>query len=221
MTSVLIADDHEMIREGLRRVIEQDSSIHVAGYAASGAEALENARQLNPDVLLLDLVMPGRDGLEVIDELKRWNPGLRILVLSGLPEDQYALRCLRAGADGFLCKRSASTELLDAVRRVHRGGKYVSDEVATLLAVNVGKKHDGPVHEQLSDREFQVLRMIGAGNTVSEIARELNLSVKTVSTYRARILEKTDLRNNAEIIRYALQHDLTGASPPGLGGVSP
>jgi len=209
MTTVLIADDHEMIREGLCRVIEEDDSFRVIGQAATGAEALEKVKRLKPDVLLLDVVMPGRDGLEIVEELKKWNSKLKILMLTALAEDQYALRCLRAGADGFLSKGKASAELLDAVRKIRGGGKYISETVATLLAINMGKNHDGPVHEQLSDREFQVLRLIGAGQTVSEIASQLNLSVKTVSTYRARILEKTEMRNNAELIRYAIQHGLT------------
>lgn len=208
MTKILIADDHEMIRDGLRRVIEEDPSLRVVGEASTGSEALEECRQLEPDLVLLDLLMPGRDSLELVDEIKSRSPRVRVLMLTGLPEEQYALRCLRAGADGFLSKQRAGGELITAVRRICEGGKYISETVATLLAVNVGRDHSGPVHERLSGREFQVMRLMGSGKTVSEIARELQLSVKTVSTYRSRILDKTELRNNAEIIRYAIKHGL-------------
>lgn len=208
MTTILIADDHEMIRDGLRRVIEEDPTMSVVGEAATGAEVLSECDRLKPDLVLLDLMMPGRDSLELIDELKSQSPNTRVLMLTALPEEQYALRSLRAGADGFLSKCKAGADLIGAVRRIQQGGRYVSQNVATLLAINVAGNHHGPVHERLSDREFQVLRMIGSGKTVSEIARELELSVKTVSTYRSRILEKTELRNNAEIMRFALQHGI-------------
>ena len=208
MTTILIADDHEMIRDGLRRVIEEDPSLTVVGEASTGTEALDQCRLLQPDLVLLDLLMPGRDSLELVDDLKASCHKTRVLMLTGLPEEQYALRCLRAGADGFLSKCKAGSDLISAVHRIRSGGKYISENVATLLAINVGGNHHGPVHERLSDREFQVLRLIGSGMTVSEIARDLGLSVKTVSTYRTRILDKTELRNNAEIMRYTLQHRL-------------
>ncbi len=209
MIRVLLADDHEMVREGLRRVLEADSSLEVVGEAENGTDALARAKELRPDVVALDVVMPGRDSLEIIGELKRFDPQVRILMLSGYLENQYALRCLRAGADGYLTKIKASRELIGAIRKICGGGKYISDGLAELLAQNIGRDASRPPHETLSDREFQVLRLIAAGKTVSEIGRHLNLSVKTVSTYRARILEKTQLRNNAEIMRYALDNGLS------------
>ncbi|MCP4200547.1 MAG: response regulator transcription factor [bacterium] len=208
MIKVLIADDHKMFRDGLRRVLEDESSLEVVAEAENGPEALDKSREFQPDIVLLDVVMPGRDSLEIVEELKRWNPGMRVLMLTSHSEDQYALRCLRAGADGYMTKINASDELITAIRKIHGGGKYISEALAELLAQSIGRDSSQMPHESLSDREFQVMRMIGDGKTVSEIADELNLSVKTVSTYRTRILEKTQLRNNAEIMRYVLDNDL-------------
>ncbi len=208
MIKVLIADDHKMFRDGLRRVLEDESSLEVVAEAENGPEALDKSREFQPDIVLLDVVMPGRDSLEIVEELKRWNPGMRVLMLTSHSEDQYALRCLRAGADGYMTKINASDELITAIRKIHGGGKYISEALAELLAQSIGRDSSQMPHETLSDREFQVMRMIGDGKTVSEIADELNLSVKTVSTYRTRILEKTQLRNNAEIMRYVLDNGL-------------
>ncbi len=209
MIKVLIADDHQMFRDGLRRVLEDDPVLQVIGEAENGPRALTRSKELDPDVVLLDVVMPGRDSLEIVEELKRWKPEIRVLMLTSHSEDQYALRCLRAGADGYLTKIKAGDELISAIHKIHGGGKYISDQLAELLAMSIGRDNSQLPHESLSDREFQVLRMIGSGMTVSEIGNELNLSVKTVSTYRTRILDKTQLKNNAAIMRYALEHGLT------------
>lgn len=208
MIRVLIADDHKMFRDGLRRVLEDDSSLDVVAEAENGAETLERSKEHGPDVILLDVVMPGRDSLEILRELKHSNPGVRILMLTAHNEDQYALRCLRAGADGYMTKINAGKELIAAIHKVNGGGKHISEALAELLAQSIGRDPSQLPHEALSDREFQVLRMIGSGKTVSEIADELHLSVKTVSTYRTRILDKTQLRNNAEIMRYVLDNGL-------------
>jgi DNA-binding NarL/FixJ family response regulator len=208
MIKVLIADDHQMFRDGLRRVLEDDKTLEVVAEAEDGPDTLDQSKKFRPDVVLLDVVMPGRDSLEIVEELKRADPSVRILMLTAHAEDQYALRCLRAGADGYMTKINAGTELIAAIRRIHGGGKYISAALAELLAQNIGRNSDKLPHETLSDREFQVLRMIGDGKTVSEIGNELHLSVKTVSTYRTRILEKTQLRNNAEIMRYVLDNGL-------------
>ncbi|MFQ5526771.1 MAG: response regulator [Thermoanaerobaculia bacterium] len=209
MIKVLIADDHEMFRDGLRRVLSEDPTLEVVAEAKNSAEALSKANEIRPDVVLLDLVMPpGRDSVEIVEELKDKNPHLRILILTSHAEDQYALRCLRAGADGYLTKIKASDEVIRAIHKIHGGHKYITEAMAELLAQSIGKDASQLPHEALSDREFQVMRMIGQGKTVSEIGDELNLSVKTVSTYRGRIIEKTQLRNNAEIMRYALENGL-------------
>lgn len=209
MIKILIADDHEMFRDGLRRVLAEDRTLEVVAEAKNAAEALHKSNEVRPDVVLLDLIMPpGRDSVEIVEELKSRNPRVRILILTAHAENQYALRCLRAGADGYLTKINAGDEVITAIHKIHGGHKYISEALAELLAQSIGMDASQLPHESLSDREFQVMRMIGQGKTVSEIGVELCLSVKTVSTYRARILEKTQLRNNAEIIRYALENGL-------------
>ena len=209
MIKLLIADDHVMFRDGLRRVLEEDSHLEVIGEAKNSVEALAKSADLRPDVVILDLVMPpGRDAVDTVGELKRRNPEVKIVILTARSEDEYALRCLRAGADGYLTKINASAELIHAINKVYGGGKYIGEALAQLLAENIGQDPSQLPHSSLSDREFQVMRMIGQGKAVSEIGSELNLSVKTVSTYRSRILEKTQLRNNAEIMRYAIEHSL-------------
>ena len=197
-----------MIRQGLRRVLEAESNMEVVGEAENGRDALVECKRMAPDIILLDIIMPGRDSLEIVEELRRLVPETRILMLTSHAEDQYALRCLRAGADGYLRKTMATDELVLAIRKIHGGGKYISERLAELLALSLSKDSTRAPHELLSNREFQVLRLIGDGKTVSEISGELNLSVKTISTYRARILEKTQMRNNAEIMRYVLEHEL-------------
>ncbi len=208
MIRVAIADDHALFREGLKRLLEAEPSIQLVGDASDGREAVALVRDASPDVLLLDVSMPGRDGLEIVRELKQRDPRLRILMLTAHPEDHYAIRCLKSGADGYLTKQQAVDELIAAIHRLQAGGKYVSAGLAEKLALSLQADFGKAPHELLSDREFQVLRMIASGMTVSEIAEELCLSVKTVSTYRTRILEKTQLKNNAQITKYCLKEEL-------------
>ena len=204
MISVLIVDDHTIVRDGLKQILAETSDIVVTAEAQNGQEAIEKVRQNGYDVVLLDVAMPGADGLSVMRVLRQEKPSAAVLVLSAYPEEQYAVRFLKAGAAGYLTKESASEELILAIRKVAQGGKYVTQSLAERLAVDLASDADKPPHEALSDREYQVMRMIASGKTVGEIAEELTLSVKTVSTYRTRILEKLQLSNNADIIRYAL-----------------
>jgi DNA-binding NarL/FixJ family response regulator len=208
MIKVFIADDHAVVREGLKQICRETADLVVAGEAVNGLEALDRIRGEEWDVAVIDMTMPGRSGLEIVKELKRDRPQLPILVLSVHSEDQYAIRLLKAGAAGYLTKQSVPDELVDAIRRVVSGGKYVSPSLAEKLALQLDRDFANPPHEVLSDREFQVLRLIASGRTVSEIATELSLSVKTVSTYRSRILEKMNLNSNAELIRYAIENGL-------------
>ncbi|GAB4167411.1 MAG: response regulator transcription factor [Wenzhouxiangellaceae bacterium] len=208
MIRVLLADDHAIVREGLKRILAENPAIELVGEAADGGEALGMARRLKPDVVVLDLSMPGRSGIDVLADLKKTVAGVRVLVLSMHPEDQFAVRCLRDGADGYLTKESAPEKLLGAIDRVWRGGKYVSPTLAEKLVLTLTQPDDRPPHERLSDREMQVLIMIGQGRTVSEIADALCVSVKTVSTYRARVLEKMGMDNNAQLMKYAIEQRL-------------
>jgi DNA-binding NarL/FixJ family response regulator len=205
---VLIADDHAVFRRGLRETLAESFSRVTFEEAKTAQEALEHVRRKDWDVVILDISMPGKSGLDILDELKRLRPKLPILLLSMHPEEQFARRALKAGVAGYLTKESVPEELKAAVRRVVVGGRYVSATLAEKLAVDLREGADTPLHELLSDREFQVLRMIASGKTVKDIAEELSLSVKTVSTYRARILEKSGMKTNAELIRYALQTQL-------------
>jgi len=205
---VLVADDHAVVREGLKRILTQDRTIEVVAEAGDGAAALARAREVDLDVVVLDMSMPGRGGLETLQELKRLWPQLGVLVLSMHPEDQYAVRVLREGADGYLSKESAAEELISALRKIHGGGKYVSQTLAERLALTVERGFKGPPHERLSTREFQVLVLIAQGRTVTEIGDELHLSVKTISTYRSRILDKMGMRNNAELMHYAIEEGI-------------
>jgi len=205
---VLIADDHAIVRRGLKETINESFPQTTFGEAQTAQEAIESVRRQDWDVVILDISMPGKSGLDILDDLKRLRPKLPVLFLSMHPEEQYAKRALKAGAAGYLTKESVPEELKMAVKRVLGGGRYVSATLAEKLAWDLRRGTDAPVHELLSDREFQVLRMIASGKTVKEIAGEISLSVKTVSTYRSRILEKTGLRTTAELIRYALQSQL-------------
>lgn len=191
-------------------MINETTDLVVTGEAGNAAEALHEVLQQNYDVVLLDISMPGRSGLEVLCELKNAKPGLRVLILSTYPEGQYAVRAFKDGADGYLTKLSAPEELLNAIRKVALGGKYVSPELAEKLAFDLEKNADKPLHERLSDREYEVMCMIAAGKTITEIAQQLSLSAKTISTYRARILEKMQMKNNAEMMLYAIKQGLVG-----------
>lgn len=205
---ILIADDHAVFRRGLRETLaEAFSRVHF-GEARTAQETLEFVRRHDWDVVILDISMPGKSGLDILDDLKRLRPRLPVLLLTMHPEQQFARRALKAGAAGYLTKDSVPDELKEAIKRIVAGGRYVSVTLAEKLAVDLRRGADLPLHELLSDREFQVLRMIASGKSVKEMAEELSLSVKTVSTYRSRILEKTGMKTNADLIRYALQTQL-------------
>ena len=208
MIKILIADDHAIVREGLKRIVAETADMAVADEAISGHEVLEKVRNNEYDVVILDISMPGRGGVDILKQLKGQKPHLPILILSMHPEEQYAVRVLKAGAAGYLTKESAPDELITAIKRVSRGRKYVSPSLAEKLAFDLERDTERPYHETLSDREYQVLCMIASGKRVQEIAEELCLSVKTVSTYRSRILEKMKMKNNAELMRYAIKHGL-------------
>ena len=208
MIRLLIADDHPIVRAGLRRIAEEDRSISVTAEAANGDEALAALGMVAVDVVLLDISMPGPPFTETLRRMRERHPSVRVLVLSTHPEDQWAVRALRAGASGYLTKDHSPEQLLDAVRRVQRGGRYVSPTLAEKLAARLGPDIAGALHEQLSDREFEVLRRLGTGRSVKEVAAELDLSPKTVSTYRARLMEKMRFSSTSDLVRYASQHGL-------------
>jgi len=207
MIRILVADDHPVVRRGLKQILAEDPELAVPAEAQDGHEVLALVRAHPWDVVLLDLTLPDRSGLEVLKEVKRERPKLPVLVLSIHPEEQFALRVLKAGAAGYLTKGSAPQELVAAVRKVAGGGRYISAGVAEQLAIGL-ERSDRPPHEALSDREDEILRLIASGKTVTQIAAHLALSVKTVSTYRARILEKMHMSSNAELIHYAARNHL-------------
>ena len=208
MTRILIADDHAVVREGLRQIIAKHADLVVAGEAVSGPDVLSKIRSSSYDVVLLDLSMPGRSGLEILREIRSEHRNLPVLILSVHPEELYAVRALKAGASGYMTKESAPEQLIEAIRKVSGGGKYISQSLAERLANELDNDSDRAPHERLSDREYQVLCMLGSGKTVKEIAEELSLSVPSISTYRARILEKMNMKNNAELTHYAIRNGL-------------
>ena len=208
MIKVLIADDHPIVRQGLRQILSGVSDMKVAGEAVNAQETLDQVRAGEWDVLVLDITMPGRSGFDILKELKHEQPSLPVLVLSIHAEEQFAVRVLKAGASGYLTKENAPDELIKAIRKVVSGGKYISRGLAESLAFGLDTDSARPQHEALSDREFQVMRLMTAGKTLAEIAETLSLSAKTVSTYRTRLLEKLNLKTNAEIIRYAIENRL-------------
>jgi DNA-binding NarL/FixJ family response regulator len=205
---ILITEDHAVVREGLKLILADHFKKAVFGEARNATEALARVWKEKWDVVVLDITMPGRSGLEVLKEIKRSRPRLPVLILSMHPEDQFAVRLLKAGAAGYLTKESAGEELVGAIKKVVGGGRYISPSLAERMASYLTIDVQKAPHERLSDREFLILRMIGSGKQVSQIAKELSLSVSTVSTYRARILEKMDMKNNAELTHYALQKSL-------------
>ncbi|OEZ99560.1 response regulator [Duganella phyllosphaerae] len=205
---VFIADDHAIVREGLKQILAETRDIIVAGEAENGLEAVKLFRKSECQVMLLDISMPDRSGIDVLKQIKKEKPDLAVLMLSMHREDQYAIRSLKAGASGYLTKQSAPRELVNAIRQVADGQKYISPALAQELANHVGEDHEAPPHDSLSDREYQTLTMIASGKTVGVIAKELSLSVKTVSEYRARLLVKMKLKNSAELTHYAIKNQL-------------
>ncbi len=208
MIRILIVDDHAIVRQGLRRILEEAKGMKVAGEAANGVEALKMLRTEKFDVILLDISMPEKNGIDTLKQIMERNRDAKVLMLSMYPEDQYAVRLMKAGASGYLTKETAPEQLVEAIRTVVEGKKHINPTLAELLLQECGMDSGKPLHKNLSDREYQVLRMIGSGKQVSEIAETLSLSVKTISTYRAHILEKMKLKNNAELTYYVMQNGL-------------
>lgn len=207
---LLIADDHTIVREGIKQILAEMPEVTRTDEARNGKEVLQNVWENDYDIVLLDISMPGRSGLDILKQLKHDKPALKILVLSMHPEEQYAIRALKAGAFGYLTKESSPNELIEALRKVLAGKKYVSSSLAETLASHLEASSEKPLHETLSDREYEVMCMIASGKTVKDIADELSLSVKTISTYRARILEKMGMKNNAQLTHYTIQNGLVG-----------
>ena len=214
MIRIAIADDHAIVREGLKRIVSSCEGMQVVGEAADGMEVMQRVRALDIDVLMLDLSMPGRSGMELIKLVRAEKPRLRILVLSMHQEMQYAVRAIKSGASGYLTKESAPAQLEQAIRKIAAGGAFISAEVAQQLALGAMPGSAAVPHESLSNREFEVLRLLAAGISVTEIAGQLNLSVKTVSTHKANLMQKMSLANSSELVRYALRHGLTDQLEP-------
>jgi DNA-binding NarL/FixJ family response regulator len=208
MIRIVVADDHTIVREGLKQLLAAAGELEVVGEAQDGFEVLKRVRELEFDLLLLDMSMPGKSGIELIKQVKGEKPKLRILILSMHEEHQYAVRAIRAGASGYLTKESASRQLVEAIRKVASGGAFISSAVAEQLALGAMPDAQGPLHASLSDREFQVFRMLAEGKSISDIAERLSLSVKTVSTHKANILHKMNMATSGDLIRYAIAHRL-------------
>jgi len=205
---ILIADDHPVVRHGLKQILASDPKLTVVGEAKNGNEMLELARKLEWDVAIMDFSMPGKSGLDLLKEIKREHPQRPVLVLSMYPEDVHATRVLKAGGAGYLNKASASEELTLALRKVVSGGKYVSPSLAEKIALDLAPDGQKPLHEELSDREYRVMWLLASGKQIKQVAREMFLSASTVSTYRSRILKKLKLSGNADLVRYAIKHQL-------------
>lgn len=210
MIRILIADDHFIVREGLKQIVSEMSDMLVLDEARDGQEALKKALANDFEIVILDISMPLKSGLDVLKELKEKKPSTNVLVLSVHPEEHYAVRVLKAGASGYLTKESAPDELVMAIRKISQGRKYITVSLAEKLAGEIEKPADAPLHSVLLEREFRVLGMIASGRSIKEISEELFLSIKTVSTYRSRILKKMGFRNNSELIRYCIENGLTG-----------
>jgi DNA-binding NarL/FixJ family response regulator len=208
MLNILIADDHPIVRRGLRQILAETPQTAAVDEASSGREVLDKVKQRDYDIVLLDISMPGMNGVDTLKELRAQKPDLHVLVLSIHPEEQYALRVLKAGASGYLTKDSAPAELVTAMQRVSSGRKYISPSLADKLALNLQANVELAAHEALSDREYHVMCLIASGKTMRDIADELSLGIKTINTYRARLLKKMKMKNNAELIRYALLNEL-------------
>ena len=208
MIKILIADDHAIVREGLKQILSETPDLVVVAEASSGQEVLEKISKNDLDLVILDIAMPGRGGLDILKEIKTQKPRLPVLMLSMYPEEQYAIRVLKSGASGYLTKESAPSELVMAIRQISQGKKYISPSLAEKLAIDLELSPDKLPHEILSDREYQVMCMIASGKTLKEIADGLSLSIKTISTYRSRILEKMNMKTNAELTHYAIKSNL-------------
>lgn len=214
MIRIVLADDHAIVREGLKQILATQPDFEVVGEAADGAQVMQQVRDREFDLLLLDLSMPGRSGMELIRLVKAEKPRVRILILSMHQEIQYAVRAIKSGASGYLTKESASAELAQALRKIAAGGAYVTAEVAQQLALSAMPGHEAAPHEALSAREFEVFRQLVAGASVTEIAQQLHLSVKTVSTHKTNLMHKLGVHNPAEVVRYAIRHGLADAQQP-------
>ena len=208
MIKIIIVDDHPIVRKGLKQILSEEPDMEVFGEAQDPQEVLDLIHKQDWDIVVLDISMPGRGGLDVLKEIKQIRPKLPVLILSVHPEDQYAMRALKAGASGYLTKESAPDALVRAIRKILRGGKYVSSALAEKLAYHLEAEVERPLHETLSDREYQVMLMIASGKTTNAIAKEMALSVKTVSTYRARILEKMKMKTTADLTYYVIKNNL-------------
>jgi two-component system invasion response regulator UvrY len=207
MITILIADDHPVVRQGIKQIVHEAGDMRVVDEAVTSQQVLEGARSA-PDVILLDLSMPGTDGLDVLKQLKREHPRLAVLIFTLHSEDQFAIRALKAGACGYLTKDASPAELIVAIRRVATGGRYISALVAEKLAVHLGSEDDLPAHEHLSDREYQILCLIATGHSTRDISTQLSLSIKTISTYRARVMDKLQMKNTAELAAYVVRNHL-------------
>ena len=208
MNKIAICDDHKIVREGLKQIISVFPQFEVIADVESGEALFQVIRNAQPDIIILDVSLPGRSGLEVLKQLKALRPEIKVLVLSMYPEDQFAIRMLKAGASGYLHKDSEPNILLEALTKISNGGEYLSPKITQLLFREMNADGDSLPHQLLSDREYEVLLYIGEGKSISEIANQLSLSVKTISTYRTRILEKMNLDNNSDLVKYILLHDL-------------
>lgn len=208
MTRVIICDDHKIVREGLKQIINAFNDFEVISDVESGEALFSELKTLKPQIIILDVSLPGRSGLEVLKQIKLLNPEIKVLVLSMYPEDQFAIRMLKAGASGYLHKDSEPNLLVEALRTISKGGEFLSPKITQLLFMEMNNENKVLPHKILSDREYEVLLYIGEGKTISEIAVQLSLSVKTISTYRTRILEKMQLDNNSDLVKYIMLHDL-------------
>lgn len=208
MIKVLMVDDHIMVREGIKRIIDDTNDIDIVAEAASGEEALKALNNIGVDIVLLDISMPGKNGIQTLKEIKKHNPTMKVLMLSMHAEEQYAMRAIKAGASGYLTKDSASDKLVTAIRKIEQGRKHISPEVAELLVTDIYHNEEKDLHSLLSDREFEILKCIIKGDSLKKIASNLSISDKTVSTYRSRLLKKLNLTNTADLIKYGINQNL-------------
>ena len=208
MIKVLMVDDHIMVREGIKRIIDDTNDIDIVAEAASGEEALKTLNNIGVDIVLLDISMPGKNGIQTLKEIKKHNPKMKVLMLSMHAEEQYAMRAIKAGASGYLTKDSASEKLVTAIRKIEQGRKHISPEVAELLVTDIYHNEEKDLHSLLSDREFEILKCIIKGDSLKKIASNLSISDKTVSTYRSRLLKKLNLTNTADLIKYGINQNL-------------